>query len=119
MPSFDPNEFIISENDAQKLQEDYISEFGTPDDTNNLSHFILFPKELLQEIATNYDKEEVTHFKINLGCTQVDINNVPVTKLTVFVSPAGTNGVTGKIEDLTGGTYNWYNRGNICPSICD
>lgn len=119
MPSFDPNEFIISENDALKMKEDYISEFGTPDNTNNLSHFLIFPKELLQEIATNYDKEEVTHFKVNFGCTEVDINNSQVTKLTVFISPATTNDLTGKIEDITGSAFNLYNRAKVCPSSCD
>lgn len=118
MPSFDPNDYIISENDAQKMAEDFISTFGNPDSTNALSNFVIFPKELLLAIATDYDKEEVTHFKINFGCSEVEIGENQVTKLNIFISAATTDAQTGEIVDLPSTSFNRYNRGQVCPPTC-
>lgn len=117
MPVFDKDDYVILPAVAANYITNYRREFGEVTTTNNLTDCVVFPIELLTEMATNFGSNGATHFKVNIGVKPVDMGSGGVDKLTIFFSGAEKNTndlfVDVKVEGIL-----LYDRGEQCPPAC-
>jgi hypothetical protein len=115
--SFDPNNYVVTEEEVTTMKRLYNVTIGTPGPGNALSNHVTFPIELLQAMLSNFDNPEVTHLMVGFGVIPQETNGREENRLTVYFSPAKLNPDDPNQIVPLGGTanFNYFNRGNSCP----
>lgn len=113
---FDLTPYEITQQDAAELTQLYHTEVGVPNPTNALSHYVSVPKGFLGAVETRYSNySESTHVLIRFGVAEQTKDGVSSNQLTIYFTPAATDGPDSIIDLGKDKNYQQYNRAHSYP----